>query len=110
VLGFNALLDWPAFGVWLSMLLQARGPDVLRMKGLLDIGDAGPAVMNVAQHVVHPPEHLSAWPAAERLSYLVFITRGIDPERLAPSLQTFQQAAGRADLCVTRLESRSRHD
>ncbi|PPQ35681.1 CobW family GTP-binding protein [Rhodopila globiformis] len=102
-LGFNAPLDWPAFGVWLGMLLQARGPDVLRIKGLLDIGDAGPVVMNVAQHVVHPPEHLAAWPADADGSYLVFITRGIDPARIADSLETFQRAGGRADLSVREL-------
>jgi G3E family GTPase len=46
-LGFNAPLDWPAFGVWLGMLLQARGPEVLRVKGLLDVGEAGPVAMNI---------------------------------------------------------------
>ncbi|HQT78241.1 MAG: hypothetical protein B7Z80_14135 [Rhodospirillales bacterium 20-64-7] len=102
-LGFSAPLDWPAFGVWLGMLLQARGPDVLRIKGLLDIGDAGPVVMNVAQHVVHPPEHLPGWPADAHRSYLVFITRGIDPARISESLETFQRAGGRPDLSVTRL-------
>ncbi len=102
-LGFSAPLDWPAFGVWLGMLLEARGPDVLRIKGLLDIGDAGPVVMNVAQHVVHPPEHLSGWPAGARSSYLVFITRGIDPARISESLETFQRAGGRLDLSVTGL-------
>ncbi len=102
-LGFTAPLDWPAFGVWLGMLLQARGPDVLRIKGLLDIGDAGPVVMNVAQHVVHPPEHLRDWPAGAHRSYLVFITRDIDPTRIGESLETFQRAGGRADLSVTGL-------
>ncbi|MBV8577003.1 MAG: GTP-binding protein [Acetobacteraceae bacterium] len=102
-LGFTAPLDWPAFSIWLGMLLHARGPDVLRIKGLLDIGDAGPVVLNVAQHVVHPPEHLGAWPQAERRSYLTFITRRIDPARIALSLETFQYAGGRTDLRVTRL-------
>jgi G3E family GTPase len=102
-LGFNVPLDWSAFGVWLGMLLQARGPDVLRIKGLLDIGDAGPVVMNVAQHVVHPPEHLAAWPADADGSYLVFITRGIDPARIADSLETFQRAGGRTGLSVREL-------
>ncbi|HUN42814.1 MAG TPA: GTP-binding protein [Acetobacteraceae bacterium] len=102
-LGFNVPLDWPVFGVWLGMLLQVRGPDVLRIKGLLDIGDAGPVVMNAAQHVVHPPEHLPAWPAGADRSYLVFITRGIDPARIAESLETFQRAGGRSDLRVREL-------
>jgi G3E family GTPase len=99
-LGFSAPLDWPTFSVWLGMLLQARGPDVLRVKGLLDVGDAGPVALNVAQHVIHPPEHLSSWPDGAGRPYLVFITRAIDPGRVAESLQTFQRAGGRADLSV----------
>ncbi len=99
-LTFNGPLDWAAFSVWLSMLLQARGPDVLRIKGLLDIGDAGPVVLNVAQHVVHPPDHLPVWPVGERRSYLTVITRQIDPGRIARSMETFQRAGGRAGFRV----------
>jgi G3E family GTPase len=102
-LAFASPLDWTGFGVWLSMLLQVHGPNVLRIKGLLNIGDAGPVVMNVAQHVVHPPEHLPAWPSDDHRSNLVFITRVIDPGRIAYSLETFQHAAGRSDLHVVRL-------
>ena len=32
---FDEQLDWTAFGIWLTMLLQARGADILRVKGLL---------------------------------------------------------------------------
>jgi G3E family GTPase len=102
-LAFDRPLDWTAFGVWLSMLLQVHGPNVLRIKGLLNIGDTGPVVMNVAQHVVHPPEHLPAWPSRDHRSSLVFITRLIDAERIAYSLETFQHAAGRSNLHVVRL-------
>jgi G3E family GTPase len=101
-LTFDNPLDWMSFGVWLSMLLHVHGPNVLRIKGLLNIGDAGPVVMNVAQHVVHPPEHLPAWPSDDHRSILVFITRVIDPGRIAYSLETFQHAAGRGDLRVLR--------
>ena len=102
-LAFDTPLDWTGFGVWLSMLLHVHGSNVLRIKGLLNIGDAGPVVMNVAQHVVHPPEHLPRWPSLEHRSSLVFIARAIDPERIAHSLETFQHAAGRSDLRVQRL-------
>ncbi len=103
--GFSAPLAWPAFGVWLGMLLEAHGPDMLRIKGLLDVGESGPVAMNTAQHVVHPPEHLMAWPAGAwpadvHRSYLVFITRGIDPAGIAASLETFQRAGGRPDLSL----------
>ncbi|MDQ2801499.1 MAG: GTP-binding protein [Pseudomonadota bacterium] len=103
-LGFSGPLDWPAFSVWLGMLLEAHGPNMLRIKGLLDIGDAGPVVLNTAQHTVHPPEHLSAWPQGSREPYLVFITRGIDPARIARSLEAFQRAGGRGGLRVTRID------
>lgn len=99
-LGLSAPLAWPAFSVWLGMLLHAHGPDVLRIKGLLDIGDAGPVVLNTAQHVVHPPEHLSAWPPGAERPYLVFIVRSLDCLRIAESLETFQRASGQSDLRV----------
>src|SRR3954470_6243171 len=55
-------LDWDAFAVWLTMLLHSRGLDVLRVKGLLDVGEPGPVVLDGVQHVVHRPRHLAAWP------------------------------------------------
>ena len=55
------------------MLLQARGSDVFRVKGLLDVGGRRAALVNGVQHVVHPPVHLDAWPDDDRRSRLVFI-------------------------------------
>ena len=86
-------LDWGAFGIWLTMLLQSRGDDLLRVKGLLNVGGPGPVLVNGVQHVVHPPEHLEAWPDDDRRSRLVFIGRGIDPEALTASLAAFDAAA-----------------
>jgi G3E family GTPase len=82
-------LDWTAFGVWLTMLLQARGEDVLRVKGLLNVGGEGPLLVNGVQHAVHPPEHLDAWPDEDRRSRLVFIGRGLAGEELERSLAVF---------------------
>lgn len=82
-------LDWTSFGVWLTMLLHARGRDVLRVKGLLDVGGDGPLLVNGVQHVVHRPEHLDAWPDDDRRSRLVFIARGIAPDQLEESLLAF---------------------
>ena len=52
-------LDWQAFSVWLSLLLHRRGPEVLRVKGILDVRGAGPVALNGVQHVIHRPEHLT---------------------------------------------------
>jgi G3E family GTPase len=86
-------LDWTAFGIWLTMLLQARGQEVLRVKGLLDVGAEGPLVLNGVQHIVHPPEHLPDWPDDDRRSRLVFIGRGLDRAALERSLAAFDAAA-----------------
>jgi G3E family GTPase len=86
-------VDWTAFGIWLTMLLQARGEDVLRVKGLLNVGAEGPLVLNGVQHVVHPPEHLPSWPDEDRRSRLVFIGRGFEREELERSLSAFDRAA-----------------
>jgi len=86
-------LDWGAFGIWLTMLLQARGEDLLRVKGLLNVGGPGPLLLNGVQHVVHPPEHLDAWPDDDRRSRIVFIGRGIDVDALRGSLAAFNRAA-----------------
>lgn len=86
-------LDWTAFGVWLTMLLQARGAEVLRVKGLLNVGAEGPLLINGVQHAVHPPVHLDAWPDVDRRSRLVFIGRGFDGEELERSLAAFNAAA-----------------
>jgi G3E family GTPase len=86
-------LDWTAFGIWLTMLLQARGRDVLRVKGLLDVGGDGPLVLNGVQHVIHPPLHLDAWPDDDRRSRLVFIGRGLDDGAVRASLAAFNRTA-----------------
>lgn len=91
-LTFDEPLDWTAFGIWLTMLLQARGNDVLRVKGLLNVGLEGPIVLNGVQHVVHPPEHLPAWPDEDRRSRIVFIGRGVEREALERSLAAFNGA------------------
>ena len=82
-------LDWLGFGVWLTMLLHAHGEDLLRVKGLVDVGGDGPVLLDAVQHVVHPPRHLDAWPDDDRRSRLVLIGRGLDANRLRRSLLAF---------------------
>jgi len=93
-LAFESPLDWRAFGLWLSMLLHVHGEAILRVKGLLDVGEEGPVVLNGVQHIVHPPEHLDRWPDKDQRSRIVFITRALAPERLVASLCAFHQLLG----------------
>src|SRR5215208_6350340 len=80
------------------MLLNARGEDVLRVKGLLDVGEAGPVVINGVQHIIHPPEHLGEWSDEDRRSRIIFITRYIPPEELLDSLPAFRGLLGARPL------------
>jgi len=93
-LSFTQSLDWIAFSVWLSMLLHAHGEAVLRVKGLLNVGATGPVVLNGVQHILHPPEHLAAWPGEDQRSHLVFILHALEPAAISTSLQAFQHLLG----------------
>lgn len=66
---------------------------MLRVKGLLDVGGEGPLLLNGVQHVVHPPEHLAAWPDGDHRSRLVVIARGIEEGAVRDSLVAFDAAA-----------------
>ena len=83
-------LDWTAFGIWLSLLLNRYGNDLLRVKGILQVqGSDAPVFINAVQHIVHPPQHLPRWPSADTRSRIVFITRGMDHARVRRSLEAF---------------------
>jgi G3E family GTPase len=93
VLTLDRTVDWTAFGIWLTMLLHARGEEILRIKGLLDVGGEGPLLVSCVQHAVYPPVHLDSWPDEDRRSRLVFIGHGVDAEALGTSLRAFDRAA-----------------
>jgi len=96
----NDRVDWLGFAVWLSMLLHARGEQVLRVKGLLELDGGTLVSVNGVQHVMHMPEHIPREEIADPAASIVFITRGLDVARLQESLNTFQRLA-RVDAAVS---------
>lgn len=54
---FDKPLDWSVFGIWLSMLLYAYGDKILRVKGLLDVGEDYLVNINGVGHIIYPPTH-----------------------------------------------------
>jgi len=89
-LAFDHQINWTAFGLWLSMLLNRHGRNILRVKGILNLSGADyPIAIHAAQHLVHPPVHLPGWPEDDRRSRIVFIVRGIEQEAIVRSFRVF---------------------
>jgi G3E family GTPase len=77
-------IPWAVFAHLMDALMQLRGPDLLRVKGFLDVeGCRGPVVVQFVQHLAHPPVELESWPDETRQSRAVFITRNISEQQVS---------------------------
>jgi G3E family GTPase len=80
---FEQPFPWDTFSAALDLVSRLRGPDLLRVKGLVNVaGEKGPVVVQGVQHVFHPTVTLDAWPSDDRRTRLVFITRDIPRETI----------------------------
>ncbi|HSV22072.1 MAG TPA: GTP-binding protein [Xanthobacteraceae bacterium] len=71
-------IAWDTFARAMETLIALRGPDLLRVKGFLNVaGCAGPVVVQFVQHLAHPPVELDCWPGGDRTSRVVFIARNL---------------------------------
>ena len=95
-LSFDTPLPWPVLEQAIAVLTALRGPDLLRVKGLVAVADCkGPVVIHAVQHVAHRPVELENWPAGDRRSRLVFITRNLgrdEVERLFAAVEGVVQS------------------
>ena len=83
VLTGSVPMSWPVFARAMDTLMTLRGPDLLRVKGFLDVeGCKGPVLVQFVQHLAHPPVELETWPDANRASRVVFITRNISEQQV----------------------------
>jgi G3E family GTPase len=75
---WRAPLPWETFSRAMETLTALRGPDVLRVKGFLNVaGCRGPVLVQFVQHLSPPPVELERWPDEDRDSRVVFITRNL---------------------------------
>jgi len=84
-------LDGPipsqVFDFWLDTLIALRGPDILRMKGIVHIEDVPrPFVFHGVQHIFEPPVPLENWSEGNHTSRVVVIARDIPKSDLEESL------------------------
>ena len=75
---------------WFDLIMLLKGPDLLRVKGIVNVAEFdGPVVIHGVQHVFHPPAVLDAWPSDDRRTRIVFITRDVDRQLLEDTFKTF---------------------
>jgi G3E family GTPase len=99
VISVDHPVDWTAFGIWLTMLLNRHGDRVLRVKGILNLaGEARPVAIHGVQHLVHTPVHMEAWPSDDRRSHVVFIVDGLDAALLKRSFEAFAVTGKDAEM------------
>lgn len=95
---FCLTLDRPlsrlGFSFAMELLASNQGSDLLRVKGLVAIDEYPdkPIVVHMVQHIVQVPTRLDAWPSEDRRTRLVFITRNLDPARLAGFFESWTRA------------------
>jgi G3E family GTPase len=76
-----------ALTLFLEVLAEHCGADLLRLKGIVAIAESPerPAVIHGVQHMFHAPAFLARWPSDDRRSRLVFIARDL-PREFAQAL------------------------
>lgn len=76
-----------AFDLWLDTLIMLRGPDILRVKGIVHLeGIETPFVFHGVQHLFDPLVPLHDWPGGDHQSRIVVIARDMTRPELAHSL------------------------
>ncbi|AKE81701.1 CobW family GTP-binding protein [Helicobacter pylori] len=88
---FEGTMEWSAFGIWLSLLLHQYGTQILRIKGIIDIGSDLLVSINGVMHVIYPPKHILK---DQNGSNLVFIVRHLGREKILNSLKGFKDFLG----------------
>jgi G3E family GTPase len=84
----DRVLDPGKVNDWLSYLLQSRGQDILRMKGVLQFKDEPRRYVFHGVHMIFDGQLERPWGAAARRNRLVFIGRKLDRTELEAGFES----------------------
>jgi G3E family GTPase len=86
-----------ALQLLLAALEKNLGPNLLRVKGLVNVADEPdrPAVIQGAQHLLHNISWLDRWPDADHRTRIVFITQNFDRETVEEMIALLDRVATR---------------
>ncbi len=90
---FDQPIEPHLFDEWLSLLVGFKGPNILRIKGIINLaGEDKPVVIHGVQHIFHPTVTLPAWPSEDHRTRIVFITKDVERATIERSFTAFMQA------------------
>ncbi len=88
-ISLNEKIPANVFDFWLDTLIALKGPDILRVKGIVHIeGMDWPFVFHGVQHIFDPPVLLEAWNNTDTTSRIVVIARNMTEDDIQASLST----------------------
>ncbi len=98
-----------ALRLLLDALQQNLGPNLLRVKGLINVVEEPerPAVIQGAQHLLHNLTFLERWPDADRRSKIVFITQNFDRAEVEDMIALLDRVATRTAAARARAQAQS---
>ncbi|MCH2069444.1 MAG: GTP-binding protein [Shimia sp.] len=85
-------LDLEKFQTWFGQLLQTRGQDILRSKGILEFKGEDDRFVFQGVHMLMDGSPMGAWPEGARQSRIVFIGRDLDTMSLEEGFNACQAA------------------
>ncbi|MEP4198815.1 MAG: GTP-binding protein [Aliishimia sp.] len=89
------------FDFWLDTLIALKGPNILRMKGIVHVEGIGwPFVFHGVQHIFDAPVPLESWTGDDTTSRVVVIARDMSEEDLAASLELLRMQPTEVDVAT----------
>jgi len=90
-----APVSWSGWAAWSHLVKSEFGARLIRVKGLLEMADAGEiAFVQGVQGVFHAPQRLPGWPDADHENRLVCIARDLREADIAATLPALNAAPG----------------
>lgn len=90
------------FDFWLDVLMALKGPDILRMKGIVHVEEMEhPFVFHGVQHIFDVPVPLKSWTGVNTTSRVVLIARNMSKEELVGSLDILRMQPKEVEQAAT---------
>ena len=88
-------LNMERTNTWIAKLLQEKGVDIYRMKGVLAMAGCAERYVYQGVHMLFTGETLTPWGDAKRVNRLIFIGKNLDREGLKKGVESCLEEAGK---------------